>query len=51
MALAELGIGLLDGLESRGTRVPEAGSARIFEGSPASTAGQLVAALRADGVL
>lgn len=51
VALAELGIGLLEGLDSRGTRVPEAGSARIFEGSPASTAGQLVAALRADGVL
>ena len=51
VALADLGLGLLDGLESRGTRVPEAGSARIFEGSPASTARQLVAALRADGVL
>jgi electron transfer flavoprotein beta subunit len=51
VSLADLGIGQLDGLESRGTRVPEAGSARIFEGSPVSTARQLVAALRADGVL
>lgn len=51
VSLAELGTGPLDGLESRGTRVPEAGSARIFEGSPAAAARQVVAALRADGVL
>lgn len=49
--LAELGGTPPDRLESRGTRVPEAGSARVFEGSPASAARQLVAALRADGVL
>jgi electron transfer flavoprotein beta subunit len=41
----------LDRLESRGTRVPASGSARIFEGSPASAARELVTALRADGVL
>jgi len=51
VSLADLGIGLHDVPQSRGTRVPEVGSARIFEGSPASAAGQLLAALREDGVL
>jgi electron transfer flavoprotein beta subunit len=51
VSLAELGTGPPGGLESRGTCVPEVRSARIFEGSPASTARKLVAALRADGVL
>jgi electron transfer flavoprotein beta subunit len=51
VSLADLGLGPLDRLESRGTHVPEVGSARIFEGGPADTARQLVAALRADGVL
>ncbi len=51
VSMAELGPDPLDRLESRGTRVPETGSAQIFEGSPASTARELVAALRADHVL
>lgn len=51
VTLADLGIGPVDRLESRGTRVPEFGSARMFEGTPTSTARELVAALRVDGVL
>lgn len=51
VSLADLGIAPVSRLESRGTRVPEAGSARIFDGDPANAARQLVAALRADGVL
>lgn len=51
VSLADLGVAPLGRLESRGTRVPGTGSARIFDGSPASAARQLVAALRADGVL
>jgi electron transfer flavoprotein beta subunit len=48
---AELGTGPLDGLQSQGAHVPEDGSARIFEGSPVAAARQLIAAMRADGVL
>jgi electron transfer flavoprotein beta subunit len=51
VSLTDLGADPVDRLESRSTRVPEVGAARIFDGSPASTAGQLVAALREDGVL
>jgi len=51
VSVAELGIDPLDRLQSRGTRVPETGTARIFTGSPASTARELVAALRADHLL
>lgn len=51
LSLEALGIVPADRLESRAGRVPESGSARIFEGDPASASGQLVAALRADGVL
>lgn len=51
VALADLVAGPFDRLESRGSRVPDVGSAHLFEGSPAVTARQLVAALRADGVL
>lgn len=51
VSLADLGTAPSGRLESRGTRVPGAGSARIFEGSPQSVARDLVAALRADGVL
>ena len=51
VSLADLEAAPLDRLESRATRVPEAGSARIFDGSPRSAARQLAAALRADGVL
>jgi electron transfer flavoprotein beta subunit len=49
--LDTLGIGPLQRLELLRTRAPEVGSARIFEGGPASAAQQLVAALRADGVI
>ena len=49
--LGALGAVPLARLEPRGSRVPEVGSARIFGGDPASAAEQLVAALRADGVL
>lgn len=51
VTLAELGIGPLDRLRSRGTRVPDVGTSRVFQGAPASTARELVAALRGDGVL
>jgi len=51
LPLADLGGAPRDRLEVRSTHVPEAGSARIFEGSPAAAARQLVAVLRADGVL
>jgi electron transfer flavoprotein beta subunit len=48
---ADLDSGPRRPLESRGTRVPESGSARIFTGPPESTAAHLVAALREDGLL
>ena len=51
MPLAELSAGPLDRLTPRGTRMPELGSARIFEGSPTSAVERLVAALREDEVL
>lgn len=51
LRLAELTTCPLDRLESRGTRAPDGGNARIFEGPPAETSRQLVAALRTDGVL
>ena len=38
-------------IEARAAQVPQTGAARIFEGDPATAATQLVAALRADGVL
>jgi electron transfer flavoprotein beta subunit len=49
--LAELGLVPADRLETRSSRVPQSGSARLFDGDPAAAATQLVAALRADGVL
>lgn len=49
--LASLGIPAAAALDSRSTRAPEAGSARMFDGDPTTAADQLVAALRADGVL
>ncbi len=49
--LAGLDIVAPAAVDSRGTRAPETGSARIFDGEPAAAATQLVAALRADGVL
>ena len=51
VSLADLATGRLDRLESRGTRAPEVGSARIFDGSPETSVRQLVDALHADGVL
>lgn len=48
--LAELGVVARD-IESHGTRRPDIAPARIFEGSAAGTAGQLLRALRAEGVL
>lgn len=50
-SLADLGGGPVDRLESRGTRLPEVGAARIFEGAPAIAAEQLIAALRESGEL
>lgn len=53
--LAELGVSTDaaagGALEPRGTRLPEQAPTRVFEGDPDSTARQLVAALRAEGVL
>ena len=49
--LADLAVARPALLEPRGSRVPEVGAARIFEGDPSTAAAQLVAALRADGVL
>lgn len=51
VCLADLGIEPHDRLKSRCTRVPDVGSAHLFEGSPVSASAQLVAALREDGVL
>ena len=51
LSVSDLKTGPLERLESRGTRAPEAEGARIFEGSPAVTARQLVAELREAGVL
>ena len=49
--VADLGLLPADRLEVRSSRMPQTGSARLFEGDPAAAATQLVAALRADGVL
>jgi electron transfer flavoprotein beta subunit len=49
--LADLGVPVVDGLELRGSRAPETGWARILDGDAPTAAAQLVAALRADGVL
>ena len=51
ITLADLGIAVPDPLTVRGTRPPETKPARVFEGDPAAAAEQLLAALRADGVL
>jgi electron transfer flavoprotein beta subunit len=51
MPLADLGAAAGDGLETRSSRVPQGGSARIFDGDATAAAAQLVGALRADGVL
>lgn len=49
-SMADLGLAVAD-VPSAGTRKPEAVAATLFEGAPATSAAQLVAALRADGVL
>lgn len=49
--LGSLGLAPGAALESRGSRVPDEGSARLFTGDPTAAAEQLVSALRADGVL
>ena len=49
--LADLGIAAAGDLEVRSSRVPQGGSARIFDGDATAAATQLVAALRAAGVL
>lgn len=48
--LADVGVALRD-VTSAGTRRPDITPTRVFAGEPAETAAQLVAALRADGVL
>jgi len=49
-SMADLGLAVGD-VRSTGTRKPEAAAATLFEGDPSTSAAQLVAALRADGVL
>lgn len=50
--LAELGVDTLPAaVVPGGTRLPEQARTRVFEGEPEETARQLVAALRAEGVL
>jgi electron transfer flavoprotein beta subunit len=49
-SMADLGLAVAD-VRSTGTRRPDAVVATLFEGDPATSAAQLVAALRADGVL
>lgn len=50
LTLARIGAGAED-VTSRGTELPPAAPTRVFEGPPDQVAGQLVAALRAGGVL
>lgn len=50
LGLAELGVDARD-VQVLGHRRPEATPARLFGGDPAQAAGQLVSALRAEGVL
>lgn len=49
--VAELGVAEKAAPELRGSHRPEHEGARVFTGDPAQVAGELVAALRADGVL
>lgn len=49
--LADLDVPTTADVVATGTRLPDAGDARIFTGDPADTAAALVAALRAEGVL
>lgn len=50
VTLADLGVAAED-VESAGFSLPETAPARVFDGEPAEAAAQLVAALRAEGVL
>jgi electron transfer flavoprotein beta subunit len=49
--VAGLGVDPVDRVASRAVRVPAGGSGRRFGGSPSAAAAELVAALRADGLL
>jgi len=51
LTLTDIGATLKDKAISQGTRLPETTTARVFDGDPAVAAGQLVAALRDEGVL
>lgn len=51
VTLAEIGAVVASPLDERGTRRPPAGAARVFTGEATAAAEQLVAALRAEGVL
>jgi electron transfer flavoprotein beta subunit len=51
LTLADIGATGSDKAVSQGTRVPETTAARVFDGDPTVAAGQLVAALRDEGVL
>ncbi len=51
LTLADLGAGNDEKVSSKATRLPEVTTARIFDGDPAVSAGQLVAALQSEGVL
>lgn len=51
LALGDLTVPTTAGATQTGTRLPEHGSARIFQGDPADAARELIAALRHEGVL
>ena len=52
MTRAELGVPAAAVVVARGTRLPDVGASRVIDGSdPARAAAELVAALRAEGVL
>lgn len=51
LTLADLGCDAEERVVSQGTRAPDVTAAKVFEGNPEQTVGQLIEALRADGVL
>ena len=51
LTLSDIGVRGDDKVTCNGTRLPEVTAARVYEGDPAVSAGQLVAALRDEGVL
>jgi len=51
LALSDLDVTPIDRLPERSARPPVSSAARLFTGTPESCAAQLIAALRADGVL